>query len=158
MEYLYWKNNKKFKKCLNELYEQKVIKENFDKLPKHSAIHISFFKTKLNKFSSLPSNIIYHIDIIGEIGLRLIFYYKSFINSEDINEYACPSLNKIFNDTGITKPSIIKYNEKLKKAKFIKIVPHELEREVNINTGKEYIKFNNYYYIRFNKLYQLTKK
>lgn len=155
MKYLHWTNNKIFKRCIIELYEQKIIKEEYINLPKHKSIYVTFLKYKSIIFTRLPNNIINYIGEIGHIGMRLIFYYRSFINDENGNEYAFPSLNTITEETGISRPSIIKYNKKLVKYKLIKIVPHEIKRDININTGKEYIKFNNYYFILFKNIVKI---
>jgi len=157
MKYLNWQDVRKLKKYLTELYNQKLIKEKFKTLPKYNQIKITLTNYSTKNFTWLPNNLIKNIKLLGDIGFRLIYYYKSFINDEQINtQYAFPSLNTIANDLGTTRNTIIKYNNILEKNKLIKIDKHELTGKYKNNiTGKYFTKFNNYYYIRIEKILNL---
>jgi hypothetical protein len=154
MKYLNWNDIRKLKTYLIELYNFKLIKEEFKTLPKYKPIKITLINYTTKNFTWLPDNLIKNIRIIGDTGLRLIYYYKSFINDKDINlKYAYPSKDIISNNLGISENTVTKYNRILQKNKLIKIDKHEsMGKNKNSNTGKYFTKFNNYYYINLEKI------
>lgn len=157
MKYLNWQDIRKLKKYLTELYNQKLIKEEFITFPKYKQIEITLTNYSTKNFTWLPDNLIKNLKLLGDIGFRLIYYYKSFINDEQIDtQYAFPSLDTIAENLKTTKKTIIKYNDLLEKNKLIKIDKHELTGKYKNNiTGKYFTKFNNYYYIKINKILNL---
>jgi hypothetical protein len=154
MKYLNWHDKRKLKKYFKELYNHKLIKEEIKTFPKYKQILVTLINYNSNNFTWLPDNLIKNIKLFGDIGFRLIYYYKSFINDNEISiQYAFPSLNTIAKDLGITENTVVKYNYILEKFKLIKIDKHELVGKFkNNNTEKYFTKYNNYYYINIEKI------
>jgi hypothetical protein len=151
-------DNRTLKKCLQNLHKQQIILEYIDKLPKQKALELTFdpipFESK--KFTQLPANILNKVEHIGVIGLRLLFYYESYINRTNPPEkqFAFPAIETIAKDLHINKETVIEYNEKLKKNKLLKITKHKLE-----NTGEYdsldnalFTKYNNHYHVQIDKI------
>lgn len=152
MKYLNWKDKRKLKNSLMQLHSLNLIKGNFNILPKFKQIEITFTKYNSKHYTYLPDTLIKNINIIGDIGFRLIYYYKSFINNVNM-EYAFPSLQTISQDLNISEKTIIKYNKILEKHKLITIEVHELSgKHFNKNSKKYFTKFSNYYYINLKNI------
>jgi hypothetical protein len=151
-------DNRTLKKCLLNLHKQGIVLEYIDKLPKQKALTLTFdpvpFESKT--FTQLPANILYKIEHIGVIGLRLLFYYESYINRADVLEkqFAFPAIETIAKDLNINKETVIEYNSKLKKNKLIKIIKHKLEWSGDYDNldAAIYTKYNNHYYVQINNI------
>lgn len=151
-------DNRTLKKCLINLYNEGIILEYISNLPKKTALSITFepFAEHPKTFTQLPANILNRIEHIGVIGLRLLFYYESFINrSVSIEKhFAFPAIETIAKDLYLNKETIIEYNEKLKKHKLLKIIKHKLEPsgEYDSLDSALFTKYNNHYYVQVNKI------
>jgi predicted transcriptional regulator len=151
MSYLNWTNSRKLKKYLQELLDSGYIIDKVE--PRHKPLEITLTKTANNHFTQLPYSVLYYLNDIKETGVRLLYYYCCFQNGkDDEQDYTFTSYETINKDTGISKATAVKYNKILVEKGLLFIEQNQLERCTNINTGKEYIKFNNYYHIKYNKL------
>jgi hypothetical protein len=151
-------DNRTLKKCLVSLHKQGIILEYIDKLPKQKALILTFNPVLLEskKFTQLPANTLYKIEHIGAIGLRLLFYYESYINRTDepSKQYAFPAIETTAKDLHINKETVIEYNNKLKKHKLIKITKHKLEwsgEYDDLDKGL-FTKYNNHYHVQIDKI------
>lgn len=159
-------DNRTFKRILDDLYERNLIKTKVNKLPRKELLELElndYFNIKKqgkNKedrfmFAKLPY-CVFEYPIVNEIttyGVRLLYYYKSYINTKMVNKNFCyTAYETIEKETGLSDKTIKKYNDELERLKFVKIVRHELKTTYNyIETATgdclEYKKYNNHYFI-----------
>jgi hypothetical protein len=172
MQFMSIKDNDTFKKTFNGLCSRGYILNEIDKLPRKGMIDVELnpkIIPELNKggvYTQLIKSVLDNsiIDTVGYIGVRLLYYYKSYINEkEPLKQYCFASEETIAEDLGITKVTVINYQKKLKKAKFIKIDKHILETELIYTrvSDKEmvaYTKYNNHYFLRLDKLVEHIEK
>jgi hypothetical protein len=156
---LYISDNRTLKKCFINLHKQGIILEYVNSLPTKGTLNITFNPVSLEDkhFTQLPATILNRIDNIGTIGIRLIFYYESFINryDEPNKQFAFPSIETISKTLKINPETIIKYNGILVKNKLLKITKHKLEYANEYNQLDEpigFIKYNNHYYVNVEKI------
>jgi len=151
-KYLNWKDRRKLKIYLDELYDLKLIKNKINTLPRYKQITIDIAKINSKHFIFIPETLIENIKIIGEIGLRLICYYMSHINKKQ--PYAFPSYETLENNLDISSHTITRYNKILEKDNhLIKIDKQKNEGNfINPITGKSFVKFNNHYYLRLDNI------
>lgn len=155
---LYISDNRTLKKSFEVLHKQQIILEYITVLPKRGSLDITFNPTpfETEKFTQLPATIFSRIEHIGLIGLRLIFYYESFINRKDKAEkqFAFPGIETTAKTLGINEETVIKYNEILKKNKLLKITKHKLEtnHEYDNQGNIMFTKYNNHYHVRLENL------
>jgi hypothetical protein len=156
---LYISDNRTLKKCLTTLHKQGYILEYIDKLPTKGTLTITFEPMELTDitFTQLPANILSRIDNIGTIGMRLLFYYESFINRMDdiAKQFAYPAIETTSKALGLNKETVIKYNELLIKNKLLKVTKHKLEYTGdydNLDNPILFTKYNNHYHVRVDKL------
>ncbi|OAS85095.1 hypothetical protein [Metabacillus litoralis] len=174
------KNNKKLKEVFNNLYQMKLIHTKVDELSRNGKMEIEinpfFDLKKVDKkkedryfYAQLPYILLDKgiLSKVGYIGIRLLYYYKSYINNhkKTITEPFCfTSMETIQKETGISENTIIKYNEILKKAKLLKIVRHQIEYIGSCeydefgNEQAKFQRFNNHYYLRFDKFNEVHEK
>jgi hypothetical protein len=151
-------DNRTLKKCLISLHKQGIVLEYIDSLPKQKALELTFEPIPFEsaKFTQLPANILNKVEHIGVIGLRLLFYYESFINrTDDISrQFAFPAIETTAKQLGINKETVIEYNNKLKKNKLLKITKHKLENSGEYdNLDKAmFTKYNNHYHVQIDKI------
>lgn len=163
------KSNHTLKKTLTQLYENKLILNEIDKLPRQGTIMITlndrYVKNgKKFKFAQFEYWILDQcvLDHIKYEGFRLLYYLQSYISKE--KQFCHCSRETIASEIGSNPKTVDKYVEILKKWKLIKVVKHELKSsgEYKMNEfGKEketFTKFNNHYYIRNEKLKEIHTK
>ncbi|TYS46747.1 hypothetical protein [Bacillus infantis] len=162
MYYLFLEDNKTFKKHLQGLCEKKIITNEIKSLPRKNGLEITLNELvipELNKkrgfFTQLPTNVLNRevIQVAGHVGVRMLYYYKSYINAKDWSKQYCfVAEETAAEDLGITVKTIIKYNTLLKKWKFLKIDKHEVGHGYGDNKhGQEqllFTKYNNHYFLR----------
>lgn len=140
------------KKCLHTLYQNKYIVEEVKIINKHP-LHVILDMEKLNEkpFAQLSAKLLDCIDQIDYIGVRLLYYYESYIVRSDVRKQYCyPSIETIVRNTGISKNTVTRYNELLVKSKLLKIEKHKLGTEYSYNDNDDLIfdRYNNHYYVR----------
>lgn len=151
---LYISDNRTMKKAFTTLHKQQIILEHVSKLPTRGALNITFDPEAVQsaKFTQLPATILNRMEHIGTIGLRLLFYYESFINRKDKPEkqFAFPAIETISKDLGLDESTIIKYNEILKKNKLLKIKKHKIMWDGQYDELDKilYVKYNNHYFVK----------
>lgn len=145
-------DNRTVKKCFSILSNQGLIRVDFDSLPINNPIHFTMLKPyKDNYFTQIPLNLLKSLDTIGVIGFRLMYYYESFINRENVTKQFCyPSYETIQEDLGISNFSVTKYNKLLVKEKLITITKHKVEYDPFGDSGLE--RFNNHYSVNLHML------
>ncbi len=172
-------DNRRFKKCLDLLYEKKLINTQIKVFPKQGTIQIElntyFDKKKREKenkkvhqyyFARLPVEILDSriLKIIGHTGIRLLFYYESYTRNNVLEAFAFTSLDTISKETGLSRNTIIKYNEILRKSKLLRIDKHKLEGTGAYVTNEfgderaEFTKYNNHYRVDIYGIETIMKK
>ncbi|WP_442636576.1 hypothetical protein [Rossellomorea marisflavi] len=155
---LYMSDNRTLKKCLFALHQSGAVMELINKLPTKGNLKLTFDPDAIQTetFTQLPVTVINKIEHIGTTGMRLMFYYESFINrTDDISkQYAFPALETTSLHTGLNKETIVRYNDILKKHKLIKITKHKLEWNGEYDTLDQALitKYNNHYFVNIDKL------
>ncbi|MGD7051439.1 hypothetical protein [Sutcliffiella horikoshii] len=167
MFYLFIKDHDTFKKHLKGLFEKGAIKNEITTLPRKGPLVIELSDEiipQLNKkghFTQMQSNVLSRdvIEAVGYIGVRLLYYYESYINYKDIARRFCwIGEETTANDLGITEKTVIKYNKFLEKRKFIKIDKHKSENGYNHNDQYVYFRYSNHYFIRHDKITEFCEK
>jgi hypothetical protein len=153
MHILYIGDNRTFKKCLDTLYNNNLITDKIEKLPRNNQPISVRIKHKKTIFTQLPSTVLYKIKDIGHTGLRLLFYYESYINRKNGKEFAYPSQKTIAKDLKYSYTTIDKYNALLVKYKLLKIVVHDFELNGFDKLDKPlFTRYNNHYYVRLENI------
>jgi len=172
MFYLSIKDNNTFKKRLNNLHSIGYIIEPVDKLPRKGALIIKLnpeVVPELKKgqhFTQLPRNVTSKkvIDAVGDTGVRLLYYFKSYINTKQLYKDKCSAaIETIAEHLNIEPKTVIKYSKLLEKKKFIKITQHKVEHETEYHpvSGNEmylFFRYNNQYYLRLDKIEEFCLK
>lgn len=119
-----------------------------------SSVEINIDKFDLrNNFTRLPASIFKYITEIGYPGIRLLFYYESYINRKDsLRRYCYPSQESIKAETKLSNRSIIDYNKRLAKAKLLKVTQHDPEPEYDEVGELNWNRWNNHYDVRLENL------
>lgn len=155
---LYISDNRTLKKVLAILHMNQFILEYINRLPSRGSLKLTFdpipFKSK--KFTQLPITVLNKIEHIGNVGVRLLFYYESFINRKEqlVKQFAFPGIETISSDLGLDQNTIIKYNTILKEHGLLKIDKHKLEHDFEYDDFGDllFTKYNNHYYVQINNL------
>jgi hypothetical protein len=109
-------------------------------------------------FTQLPKNLFKKLDKVGHRGIRLLYYYESYINrSLTSNQFAYVGFKKIAEDTGIKKDAIDKYNEILVKEKLLSIEKHKAgyNGQYDDDDRQIWTKYNNHCEVRLDKILEL---
>lgn len=142
------KDNRPLIAAFQNLHSQGLIGEEILKMPIHSPLNITLLEIALEPFTQLPIELLDKVNTIKPYGLRLLYYYESFINRKQILRlFAFPCFETIKNDIGISHNAIIKYNNVLVKNKMLKIDKHKTEQG---DYGFE--KWNNHYSVLWDKI------
>lgn len=165
-------DNNTFKKAYNNLVQQGYLIDEIDKLPRKGGIKVKVnldIIPELNKnttFTQVIKDILDKsvIDVVGYIGIRLIYYYQSYINNKVLNKGHCyASEDTITDHLGISRKTVIEYNKKLKQYKFVKIECHDLnDTGAYIRKGESemlvFTKYNNHYFVQEDKIKKYVSK
>lgn len=165
-------DNNTFKKAYNNLAKQGYLLDALDKLPRKNGIKVKVNpdiipkKSGKEPFVQLTSELLNKSVIveIGYIGIRLIYYFESYINRKVLYKDRCfASEETIAAHLGITKRTVITYNKKIKKVKFVKIEAHKLEDTGEfVKKGESEVqlfnKYNNHYYVNREKISEFVSK
>lgn len=164
MYLLFFRDNKTFKKTLDGLYEKKLIENKVESLPRKGGLEITLNELvvpELNKkrgyFTQLPYFVLNRevIEAVGHVGVRLLYYYKSYINAKDNSKQFCfVAETTTAEDLNITEKTVIKYNKFLASRKFIKIEKHKLQDNGFYSNDNKilFTKYNNHYFLRMDKI------
>jgi hypothetical protein len=151
-------DNRTLKKCLNNLHKNDMLVDEVKNLPKRNPLTIQFIPDMFitEKFTQLPATILYKLKDMGSIGLRLLFYYESYINrTEPIQkQFAFPGIETIAKDLHINKETVTEYNRILVKEKLIKITKHKLQPSGEFDELDRglFTKYNHHYHVQIDKL------
>lgn len=154
------------KKYLKKLYKHKLIKNKIDRFSRKGETTIIFNgevfnntqkekDTKLKHFTMMSADIFNYIEHIGENGFRLVWYYKSHINTNDTNRdrsYCFVGIRTLKENLKMGSTTIKEANEKLVEKKLIKIEQFKAEVIENENDEFIYDRYNSHYYVN-NKLF-----
>lgn len=151
-------DNRTLRRCLDKLYDNKLISEKVEKFPIKKKLPITLLDTcDMNWFTQLPMDIFYDLDEIGYVGFRLLFYYESFINRKKVTQlFSFPSYVNIKEDLNICNDSISKYNSILSNKKYITITKHEAEIDDFLDDGR-FVRYNNHYRVNIDRMVKNKK-
>ncbi|KOS61478.1 hypothetical protein FJQ98_16455 [Lysinibacillus agricola] len=139
-------DNRTLKRCFKVLYDQKLIKNEISKFPTNGQLKVELlYPYRKDWFTQLPLKSLNRIEEIGHHGYRLMYYYESYINRNDISQdYCYPSYISIRDDLKISDDTLTKYNTQLKKLKLITITKHEVQFDNPLDENR-FTRFNNHY-------------
>lgn len=170
-DHLHINDNRTFKKLWDNLFTQKLILNNINRLSNKSnslevKLNIDYIPSKENrlKFTQLPYLILdkFTIQYIGHTGVRIMYYLESYIDRRKKFDYelvAYPSEETIALHTGNSRATISKYIKKLRKERLIKIEEHKLQPEgYDENDKLLYVKYNNKYFLRLENIEKRHEK
>lgn len=155
------KSNPTFKKMINNLYKNELIKNEIEELPRSEQIEIIMNDDYigLEPFTRIHINLYYLISKIGHEGLRLMYYHESRINRNKCKEgldgeltydnwFSYAGIRLIEKETRINRNKITKYNEILEKLGLLKIESSDLQYTGVFNEFDQEIKakYTNKYY------------
>jgi hypothetical protein len=151
------KSNPTFKKLLNGLCANGLIKTNVGALPKSNLIDIELNEAYIQKqpFTLIHINLYYLIGKVCHEGLRLMYYHESRINrNKKGNQYSYAGIRKIEKETKINHNKIIEFHEKLSKLKLLKVEGNDLSYTNEYDEFNQEIKtkYTNKYYPQINKI------
>ncbi|TCN25504.1 hypothetical protein [Mesobacillus foraminis] len=139
------------RKRLKQLHKLDLIKNEIEKLPTKGRLKIIFNPDKLESdhFTMMSTSIFTYLanGQIDEYAFRQVFYYKSHINTKEDKKFCFVGYDTLVERLKISKTNIKAANDKLKKAKLVKITVHKLEWSGGYTDANElyYEKFNNHY-------------
>ncbi|MED3562280.1 hypothetical protein [Bacillus xiapuensis] len=149
------KSNPTFKKLLDNLYSNGLIKTKVEALPKTNLIDIELNKEYISKqpFTMIHINLYYLISKVSHEGLRLMYYHESRINRKK-GGFSYAGIRTIEKETKINRNKVIEFHDKLSKLKLLKIEGNDL---MWTNTYDEFdqeikTKYTNKYYPQMNKI------
>lgn len=139
-------DNRTLKKCFKVLHNQKLIKNEVSKFPTNGQLKVELLSQfRKDWFTQLPINLLNKIKETGYNGFRLMYYYESYINRNNITQdYCYPSYIAIREDLKISDDTLTKYNDRLRKLKLITITKHEVQFDNPLDENR-YTRFNNHY-------------
>lgn len=151
-------DNRTLKRYLNSLqlkgyiYNQVKIERS---APSLVSLNLEMFTTPENQFTQLPLALLSRINTIGHTGIRLLYYFESYINRKIVqNQFCFAAVITICKNTGMGKTTVKESVDILKKEKLLEVILHELKHDDQYNEKDEllYNKYNNHYYVNYNKL------
>lgn len=165
-------DNNTFKKAYNNLVKYGYLIGEVKTLPRRNGLTIQINTDIIPKkndkvaFTQVTKDVLDKsiISTVGYVGIRLIYYYQSYINKKMMDRGFCfASEETIANHLGITKKTVIEYNKKLEKCKFVKIDRHKLQNEevYERKSDKEIIvfnKYNNHYFVMEKNISKFVEK
>lgn len=165
-------NKKTFKKCLDDLIDKGLITNEINSLPRNGQLTITLSSDvipELNKgqmFTQLESGVLNMsvIEEIGHVGVRILYYIKSWINYNQRGKDHCyASVERMAKDINVTEKTFIKYIKILEELKFIKVKRFDIRNE-NFKTdknGNESLlmdRWNNHYFIKLENIKKFNEK
>lgn len=140
-----------FKKRLNSLYNNKLIRNNVEHLPRRSEIVIQFNGDMFNEgeyFTMMNSDVFQYE--LNEHAFRLLFYYKSHINMNDKDKdksFCYVGYETLVERLKVSNTTIKNANNDLAEGNWIKIEKHKLGHDYTYNDNDEliYERYNNHY-------------
>lgn len=169
MNYLNIDDNRTFKKTWNKLYKRGLILNEIVNLPKKNPLVVRInaeYIPKKNenpiKFTQLPHYLLdkYVLQNIGETGVRILYYLESYIDRSKGEELAYPSQERIADETNNSRTTVSKYIDMMEQMKILEIQKFKYEGtgEHNEDGIEAFIKYQNKYKIKFNKILKLREK
>ncbi|MED1599764.1 hypothetical protein [Alkalihalophilus marmarensis] len=150
-------DNRTLRKVFDNLYENNLIIEPILKFPNRSAMTVSLnpeyaISSNTRAFTQLDARVFNKSILahIGATGVRMLYYYQSRINYKSLSTDHCfAAVKTIAKEIGVSKETVIKYNEILESTKLIKIIKHKLDWSGGYNEFgfEDYTRYNNHTYI-----------
>ena len=157
-------DNRTLKHSLKRLFDCGYILNEVQTFPKKLGLGIKLnpeylvVESEGIMFTQLPSEVVSRriVSKIGQIGVRLLYYYESHINRKTPKNYAHPSEETTSLELNIDEKTVRAYNDKLVQSGLLKIMPnehhgyHEYTRKGD-NEIYYFRHFNNKYYVQLDK-------
>lgn len=151
MQKLFIKDSRTFKKRLNVLFENNLIKNKIEQLPRTKPVTVILNKEILTEktFTQVNVNIFNYLDQIDEHAFRLLFYYKSHINLDVLDRDFCfVSFRTLQEQLKMGSTTISRANKQLQEKNLIKIERHELETDYSEDDELMFNRWNNHYKLK----------
>jgi hypothetical protein len=151
-------DNRTFKKIFGTLYENGFILEKMESVPRGKPLVVKLNISKLeckSGFTQLPTKLLDKANEIGCVGVRLLYYYESYINRKNNKvDFCYASYETITSALGIGKQTVSDTNQVLVKCKYLKITKHQLGTEYKYNNDDVLMfeKWNNHYDVKLDKI------
>lgn len=153
-------DNRTLHKALTNLYSFKYILEPA-KIDSHSVgtvlLNEILIKSK-SKFTHIYISLLDKLPLIKPNGIKLLCYYESYINRSDrvnpSSQFCYTSIETIAKETGLTRKTIIKYNNILEKNSLLDVDKHKLGTDYHYDDNDKIIfnKYNNHYFVRLENI------
>lgn len=151
-------DNRTLKKYFKQLYEKGYLVDKVV-LSRKGLTTVNVNGKKLNskdEYTQLPTPLNERVGEIGHIGIRLLYFYESYINRylSTTKQFCFTSIHTICKETGLNRGTVQSYNEMLRKKKLLHYDKHKLETSYQYDDNDELIftKYNNHYFVNVNKL------
>lgn len=151
MQKLFIKDSRTFKKRLNVLFENNLIKNKIEQLPRTKPVTVILNKEILTEktFTQVNVDIFNYLDQIDEHAFRLLFYYKSHINLDVLDRDFCfVSFRTLQEQLKMGSTTISRANKQLQEKNLIKIERHELETDYSEDDELMFNRWNNHYKLK----------
>lgn len=151
------KDIKVFKKCLKALYENGLMTNLIENLPRNNTLMTVQLthneETETEKYyTQLPYNLLKKIPEIGDMAIRLLYYYESYIDRKNVHkgkDKAYPSQQTIKDDLKCSYSTIDKYNDILVKYKLLKVKTFDPVMDgYDILDRALFHRWNNHYFVK----------
>ena len=161
--------NETFKEHLNGLHKNGLLNDEITILPRRGILEVKLADkaiTEQNKkvpFVQVTENIINQA-VIQEIkskGVRLFYYYKSYLDLRKTEPFAYPGFERIMSETGLSDNTVRKHNKIMQKNKFIKVINSSKQISSNYyGADNELVTegFQNKYYLYEEKIDKYAQK
>ncbi|PEJ32282.1 hypothetical protein CN689_14225 [Peribacillus butanolivorans] len=165
-------NKNTFKKSLDDLIEKGLVTNEIKSLPRNGQLTITLCSDvipELNKgqmFTQLESGVLNMsvIEEIGHVGVRILYYIKSWINYQKVGKDHCyASVERMAKDINLAEKTFIKYIKILEELKFIKVKRFDIRNEnfkVDKNGNESLLldRWNNHYFIKHDNIKKFNDK
>lgn len=148
------------KKRFKSLYENKLMLNEINKLPRRGEVDILLNEEVVNEckyFTMMNLSVFNYVDEINEHAFRLLFYYKSYINrnpteydgEEKVRDYCFVGVERIKYDLKMGSDTVKDANDMLVDKKLIKITRHAIKHDYEYDEDDEliYDRYNNHYHL-----------
>lgn len=138
------KDNRTFKRNLHNLYKNKLIANDIDKLPTRGNLHINVKPNKEN-IVQIPEKFIFDIDKIGHLGLRILSLIHT--SDEQLNYKLIHFLLGVDYETLIRYMKVLNEIEEYSKLINLKVkyrenieIPSHVLKEIEVKNIEEHLK------------------
>lgn len=153
MEELAIKDTRTLRKRMKAMYKAGLIEDELIKLPRgvgNTMITLNEETYDAEYFTTLSMNVMDSFGKLSDTAMRLLFYYKSYINPNVEKKKYCFAGREHITDTlHIGNTTFTECNKELEKSGLLKIVRHPLTHNFEYNEDDEiqFGRYQNHYFV-----------